>query len=191
MNLSQTTSKPYLRTQKEYYIIGTILTGHYFHDIITDGLSCEIQVIYNEKWKQINNQPPIQTQTAYRNIYTNKFAWNQNFEFFFAVNDNSYDTPICILRIWKLDINNKLNVIGYSKFRFPNAAASLLKEIPIWKPLSGYESLQDEYFMNRMPQLSNLNFVLNNSDDLQLMNSAPVGMIKFEFCLIKRFYNEE
>ena len=184
---TQTSKKVSLRHQKEYFLIGTIQNATQFDLCSNEGLLCELQIIHDNEWKRVNFEPAIQTQIGYSNPYLQSVIWSRNFEFLFATNKQGNQLPLGIIRVWLFDEDNKLNLVGYSKFAFPLKSGSYERKCPVWGLNSDYKSTQMNWFLGNGPQLDDLGVLSDNSDDLQLLNTSRIGFVNIELNVVKRF----
>ena len=182
----KTTNNQISPQSSEIYFKGTISHGKNFKRIY-QGLCCELLLIHTDNWKLQNSQKAIQTHISYKNDFNNEFVWSQNFEFYFTINKFE-EWPIGILRLWNLNSNNKLKIVGYSKFKFPLKSGFSNLECNVVKPLGDYEFFEKQFYDEDNGELCDLDTLKLNDDTLQLFNAESNGKVFMEIEVVKRYF---
>ena len=123
-----------------------------------DAIICEAHCVQGDKWRSLSKILNIQTQACY--VDSNNFAcFCHPFDLHFTT-ENPFGWPRIVVRLWKLNDNNKTNdILSYGTTILPNTKGYHKLEFQTWC-LKG--SLTDEamwFFLNSKP-------IMNTSDPL-------------------------
>jgi B9 domain-containing protein 2 len=99
----------------EVFFAGQIAEGFNFN--CSEGLCCELLIHMGDDWDMLSPAKVMQTHTCYAEPGY-PFAWSHPFELYFAPGD-LYGWPKGLIRVWRLDEANKLDLFSYGVFNFP------------------------------------------------------------------------
>ncbi|KAL4467988.1 hypothetical protein ABPG72_015858 [Tetrahymena utriculariae] len=174
------------------FFIGQIVGGINFSS--DEGLFCELVLDVGPQWNMIrgaqqrnensqNDFKSIQTQTAYAEE-NQMFIWSHPLDLEFKVGSvNGW--PKGILKIWRLDNTNKIDIISYGVINFPRQDGFHRLEVDTWSPIGDWSYQNFQFYLGTQPRLANLDLT-KYSDKRHEMLGVSNGKVIFELEVMLR-----
>ncbi|KAL4429428.1 hypothetical protein ABPG74_021015 [Tetrahymena malaccensis] len=194
------------------FFIGQIVGGINFSS--DEGLFCELVLDVGPQWNMIrgaqqrnensqNDFKSIQTQTAYAEE-NQMFVWSHPLDLEFKVGSvNGWQAfqikiaiifnlfyffkhrPKGILKIWRLDDTNKIDIISYGVVNFPRQDGFHRLEVDTWSPIGDWSYQNFQFYLGTQPRLANLDLT-KYSDKRHEMLGVSNGKVIFEIEVMLR-----
>ena len=129
----------------------------------------------------------MQTHTCYAEPGF-PYAWAHPLELYFVPRDLS-GWPKGIVRVYRLDESNKLDLYSYGVFNFPRTSGFHRIECETWTPLGNWRSTALSIFMGNQPRLNWTDTLLENSNQREFINSQSNGTVILELESVLRNFN--
>ncbi len=173
----------------ELYISGCISHGVGF-DPDYGGLTCELQLLAGESWELLTEATTSQTHISFPCKHTKEFVWSQAFEFLYTPNTPD-GWPHGILKIWKFDEANKLDIIAYSKFIVPLESGFHELECKTWTPIGDAKSSDLAFYFGNYPRVRDISHIVFNDDKLKYLKTAGNGSVILQLNVIRRNFGSK
>jgi len=172
----------------ELYINGSISHGVDF-DTDHGGLTCELQLLAGENWELLSDGAIFQTHISFPCRRTKEYVWSQSFETLYAPSSIE-GWPSGILKVWKFDEANKLDIIAYCKFIVPLEPGYHEIECHTWTPIGDAKSSDLAYYFGNYPRIRDISHVVFNDDKLKYLKTAGNGTVFLNLNVIRRNFGQ-
>jgi B9 domain-containing protein 2 len=171
----------------EIHIFGQLIGAQDFET--SDGLFCEIVFQIGDTWELLSLPRCYQTQTAYKED-DDYFVWCHPIDIHLSVGDLG-EWPRAMVKVWRLDENNKIDMLSYGMVNMPRTAGFHRLEVSTWIPMKDHKSAALSFFMGNQPKLVDSWTLLTNNDNARTyLTTSSSGKVIFELDVILKNFKE-
>lgn len=136
-----------------------------------DAVFIEAYFEIGDQWRYLSSQATIQTQSCFVDEY-NFACFAHPFDLHLTT-ENLYGWPRLIVRLWKLDDTNKVDLVSYGTTILPNTSGYHEIEFETWSLKGNVTQETLCFFMGSKPLMNTSDPVNSNLDKRKAIISKP------------------
>ena len=151
---------------------------------------------HGDSWELISPPKAMQTHTAYTepgfpHSWYSPLNRTHPVELYFIPEDLS-GWPMGMVKVWRLDESNKLDLYSYGVFNFPRTSGFHQIECETWTPMGNWKTSAISIMTGTQPRLAaeHLGFNSLESDNREYINSQTNGTVVIELETVLRNFRK-